>query len=143
MLNLSEEAAAALTERLRTEGVIWITTVTPGGQPQSSPVWFLWEEDEFLVYAQPRSWKVRNIGVNPQVALHLNSDTAGGQVVTFEGSARVAEGHPLAHEVVAYLAKYRAGIAVREILSSDLYASCGLLVADQPSAEWMICSRGP
>ena len=111
MLNLSEEAAAALAERLRTEGVIWITTVTPGGQPQSSPVWFLWEEDEFLVYTQPRSWKVRNIRVNPQVSLHLNSDAAGGQVVTFEGSARIAEGHPRAHEGAAYLAKYRAGIA--------------------------------
>jgi len=111
VLNLSEEAAAALTGRLRTEGVIWITTVTPGGQPQSSPVWFVWEEDEFLVYAQPRSWKVRNIRVNPQVSLHLNSDTAGGQVVTFEGSARIAEGYPLAHEVGAYSAKYRAGIA--------------------------------
>src|SRR5215471_12111893 len=80
MLNLSEEAAAALAERLRAEGVIWITTVTPGGQPQSSPVRFAWEEDEFLVYAQPRSWKVRNIRVNPQVSLHLNSDTASGQL---------------------------------------------------------------
>jgi len=57
-----------------------------------SPVWFVWEEDEFLVYAQPRSWKMRNIRVNPQVSLHLNSDTAGGHVVTFEGSARLAEG---------------------------------------------------
>ena len=66
--------------------------MTPGGQPQSSPVWFVWEEDEFLVYAQPRSWKMRNIRVNPQVSLHLNSDTAGGRVVTFEGSARLAEG---------------------------------------------------
>jgi PPOX class probable F420-dependent enzyme len=111
VLKLSGEAAAALAERLRTESVGWITTVTPGGQPQSSPVWFLWQEDEFLVYAQPHSWKVRNIHANPQVSLHLNSDAEGGQVVTFEGSARIAEGHPLAHEVAAYLAKYRAEIA--------------------------------
>ena len=111
MLNLSEEAAAALAERLRTESVAWITTVTPGGQPQSSPVWFLWDEDEFLVYAQPRSWKVRNIRANPQVSLHLNSDAEGGHVVTFEGSARIAERHSLAHEVAAYLAKYRERIA--------------------------------
>lgn len=111
MLNLSAQASAALAGRLRTENVAWITTVTPGGQPQSSPVWFLWEEDEFLVYAQPHSWKVRNIRANPQVSLHLNSDAEGGQVVTFEGSARIAEGHPLGHEAAAYLAKYREGIA--------------------------------
>ena len=102
MLNLSAEAAAALAERLRTESVAWITAVTPGGQLQSSPAWFLWEEDEFPVHAQPHLWRVRNIRANPQVSLHLNSDAGGGRVVTFEGSARIVEGDPLAHEVAAY-----------------------------------------
>ena len=110
MLNLSAEPSAALAERLRTEIVAWITTVTPGGQPQSSPVWFLWAEGEFLVYAQPLSWKVRNIRANPRVSLHLNSDEQGNRVATFEGSARIPEGHPPGHEVPAYLAKYREGI---------------------------------
>ncbi len=111
MLNLSAEKSAALSERLRTENVAWITTVTPGGQPQSSPVWFLWDENVFLMYAQPHSWKVRNIRTDPKVSLHLNSDAEGGGVVTFEGSAQILEGHPQAHEVTAYLAKYREGIA--------------------------------
>ena len=61
MLDLSADAAAALDERLRAEDIGWLTTVTRDGQPQSSPVWFLWDDDEFLVYAQPRSPKVRNI----------------------------------------------------------------------------------
>jgi PPOX class probable F420-dependent enzyme len=111
VLNLSAEVSAALTERLRTESVAWITTVTPGGQPQSSPVWFLWDEGVFLVYAQPHSWKVRNTRANPKVSLHLNSDEQGGGVVTFEGSAQILDGYPQAHEVPAYLAKYRDGIA--------------------------------
>ena len=111
MLNLSAEASAALTERLRTESVAWITTVTPGGQPQSSPVWFLWDEGVFIVYAQPHSWKVRNARANPRVSLHLNSDEQGGGVVTFEGSAQIPDGPPQAHEFPAYLAKYRDGIA--------------------------------
>ena len=111
MVNLSAEESAALTERLRTESVAWITTVTADGQPQSSPVWFLWDGSKFLVYAQPRSWKVRNIRANPRVSLHLNSDREGGQVATFEGSARICEAEPPGHEVDAYLAKYREGIA--------------------------------
>lgn len=51
MLNLSAEASALVAGRLRTERIAWITTVAPSGQPQSSPVWFLWDEDaaEFLV----------------------------------------------------------------------------------------------
>jgi PPOX class probable F420-dependent enzyme len=111
VLNLSAEASAALTERLQAEGIVWITTVTPDAQPQSSPVWFLWEEGEFLVYAQPHSWKVRNIRANPKVSLHLNSDDEGGQVATFEGTARIGDGDPRPHEVAGYLAKYREGIA--------------------------------
>jgi PPOX class probable F420-dependent enzyme len=111
VLDLSAEASAALEERLRTENIAWITTVTRHGQPQSSPVWFLWDEGEFLVYSQPHSGKVRNIRAHPQVSLHLNSDDQGGRVVTFEGSAGIAEGDPRPHEVAAYLAKYAGGIA--------------------------------
>ena len=111
MLDLSEEASAALEERLRTENIAWITTVTPGEQPQSSPVWFLWDEGEFLVYAQPHSWKVRNIGAHPEVSLHLNSDAKGGRVVTFEGSARIGEGHSPGHQFAPYVAKYGDGVA--------------------------------
>jgi PPOX class probable F420-dependent enzyme len=111
VLNLSAEASAALEERLRTENIAWITTVAPDEQPQSSPVWFLWDATEFLVYAQPHSWKLRNIRAHPKVSLHLNSDDQGGRVVTFEGDARITEGQPLAHEVAAYRAKYRDAIA--------------------------------
>jgi len=111
VLDLSAEKSAAVTERLETEGIAWVTTVTPDGQPQSSPIWFWWDGQEFLVYAQPHSWKVRNIRANPKVSLHLNSDEQGGQVVTFEGAAHIGESDPGAHEAAGYLAKYRAGIA--------------------------------
>jgi PPOX class probable F420-dependent enzyme len=111
MLNLTDEQSAAVVGRLQSESIAWITTVTGDGQPQSSPVWFLWADDRFLVYAQPRSLKVRNIRANPLVSLHLNSDASGGQVVTFEGTAQVSDSHRPAHEDSAYLEKYRAGIA--------------------------------
>ena len=111
MLNLSLEASAALDERLRTEDIARITTVTADGQPQSSPVWFLWDDGEFLVYAEPRSPKVRNIRARPEVSLHLNSDDGGGRVVTFEAAVRIAAEQPPVHQAAAYLAKYREGIA--------------------------------
>jgi PPOX class probable F420-dependent enzyme len=122
MLNLSAEASAALEKRLSEESVAWITTVTAGGQPQSSPVWFLWAGGEFLVYAQPHSWKVRNLRVNPLVSLHLNSDESGNRVATFEGSARICAEDPPAQEVPAYLAKYRAGMAAFDMTPEQLGA---------------------
>ena len=111
MLNLTADAAAALDSRLRAGNIAWLTTVTADGQPQSSPVWFWWDGGEFLIYAQPRSWKVRNIRAHPQVSLNLNSSESGGRVVTFEATARIAGDEPPVHQATAYLAKYRDGIA--------------------------------
>jgi PPOX class probable F420-dependent enzyme len=64
----------------------------------------------FLIYAQPQSWKVRNVRVNQLVSVHLNSDDRGGRVVTFEGAAKISDSRHLAHEDSAYLQKYRDSI---------------------------------
>ena len=36
-------------ERLRTDMIFWLTSVTPAGQPQTFPVWFLWEDGEVRI----------------------------------------------------------------------------------------------
>lgn len=98
-------------ERLRTEEVIWLTTVRRDGQPQPVPVWFLWEGETFLIYSQPDRQKLRNIARNPRVALNLNSDAHGGGVVRIERRAGILEGFPPATEVPEYLEKYREPIS--------------------------------
>ena len=98
-------------ERLRTEEVIWLTTVRRDGQPQPVPVWFLWEGETLLIYSQPNRQKLRNIARNPRVALNLNCDAHGGEVVRAEGTAEILEGFPPSTEVPAYQEKYREPIA--------------------------------
>ena len=46
---------AARSERLETELIGWLTTINPDGQPQSSPIWFLWRDGEVLVYSHVRA----------------------------------------------------------------------------------------
>lgn len=133
MLNLSAEASAELSERLRAEDIAWLTTVSPDGQPQSSPVWFLWTDGSFLVYAQPRSWKVRNIRAHPQVSVHLNSDEHGGNVATFEGIARIADTVPPVHEQPDYLQKYRAGITSIDMTPEQMGAEYSVALVIAPS----------
>jgi PPOX class probable F420-dependent enzyme len=102
---------SALAERrLRDELIIWLTTVTPSGRPQTSPVWFLWDGTEFLVYSKAGTARTRNIEANPAVSLNLDGDGQGGSIVTIEGTAVVDGDAPPPPDVPAYAAKYRAKI---------------------------------
>ena len=92
--------------RLESELIIWLTTVRPSGQPQVSPVWFLLDDGEFLVYSKPDVAKLGNIEANPLVALNLDGNGVGGDIVTIEGRARTVPDQPQAHEVPAFVAKY-------------------------------------
>ena len=94
-----------ITERLDGELVAWMTTVTPSGRPQTSPVWFLREGNELLVYSLD-SARSRNISKNPHVSINLNSDRFGSDVVTMEGTARIDHSTPPASEHHGYIAKY-------------------------------------
>jgi PPOX class probable F420-dependent enzyme len=107
MIDLSTENGVAVVARLERELIVWLTTVSPDGQPQSSPVWFVWDQGEFLVFSLAVTPRVRNIRANPRVALNLNSDPTADDVVTFEGEARIVEAVPPPSGVPEFVAKYR------------------------------------
>jgi PPOX class probable F420-dependent enzyme len=97
-----------IARRLAGEPIGWLTTVNPGGQPQSSPVWFVWDGESLWLRSQPHAGKVRNVEENPGVAFHLADDGHGGSIVTIEGRASV-DVDP-ADVMDAYLAKYDQAI---------------------------------
>ena len=43
MLDETTEFGTRAARRLREEIIGWLTTVTPDGQPQPIPVWFVWD----------------------------------------------------------------------------------------------------
>lgn len=100
------EKGAHARDRLARDRVAWMTTVAANGTPQTSPVWFLWDETSFLVYSLD-SARVRNIVGNPRVALNLDGDGLGGDIVIVEGTARIDHEVESAAENADYLAKYR------------------------------------
>lgn len=100
------EAGAHARDRFATDKVGWLTTVTPKGQPQSTPVWFLWVDDEILVYGDHRAFRNRNIEANPKVSFHLADDGFGGDIVAIQGEARIDPDHPAIPDNAAYLEKY-------------------------------------
>ena len=125
----STEGGARALERLgsASELIGWLTTTNPDGQPQSSPIWFLWVDDEVLVYSGKRAPRNGNVADRPLVSFNLNSDPVGGDVVTMEGEARVDLSYPPADHVAAYIAKYQG-------LLDDYGWTAGYFAAEYPLA---------
>lgn len=100
-----DKAATEALERLRSERAGWLTTVAPDGTPQSSPVWFIWNDDDLYLYSR-RSPRVRNIRQNPRVSFNLDGNRQGGKIVVMEGTALIDENAPSVPDNAEYLEKY-------------------------------------
>jgi PPOX class probable F420-dependent enzyme len=105
-IDTSTDRGKHVERRLREDIIAWLTTVRPNGQPDTVPVWFLWEDGSVLIYSRPDKTKLHNLEQNPRVSLVVDDTRGGGDVIRIEGTAAVVAGHPLAHEHPAYLAKY-------------------------------------
>lgn len=114
-----------IQERLEGEIVAWMTTVNAAGQPQTSAVWFLVDDEAIVIYSLDGTPRTRNIRGNPRVCLNLNSTPTGGEIVIIEGDAViVADGQP-ADADESYVAKYREPMA-------DLGMTPASFAADYP-----------
>jgi PPOX class probable F420-dependent enzyme len=109
-IDTGSEFGARAARRLKDQLIYWLVTVGPDDTPQPSPVWALWDGETFLIYSQANTPKLRNIARHPRVALHLDGDGQGGDVVVVTGEARIVTDVPPADQVPEYVAKYRQGI---------------------------------
>ncbi len=107
----STEFGARVARRLADEPVAWLTLVDPGGTPQPAPIWFLWDGDTALVYSDRRAKRLAHLRANPRVALHLDGNGHGGDIVVLTGEVAEAPGEPPVPDNPAYLAKYGGQIA--------------------------------
>ena len=68
----------------------WVTTVHPGGRPNSSAVWGVWLDGQFWFSCSPQSRKAKNLARNP--ACTITTDLADDAVI-IEGTAKPVRGH--------------------------------------------------
>jgi PPOX class probable F420-dependent enzyme len=112
MIDPTTKAGARALERLEHEHHLWLTTVTPAGQPQPSPIWFLWIDDEVYLLSRADTPRPANIRANPRVAAHFDSDGDGGGIVVLEGEARIVRERATLTDVPpAYVEKYAERLA--------------------------------
>lgn len=109
-IDTSTEFGRRVEQRLRDETIVWLTTVSAAGQPMSVPVWFYWDGESVLIYSRPNKPKLSHIVRNPKVSLNFNSDEYAGDVIQFDGEARIDDTAPPATGVAPMMEKYEAGI---------------------------------
>lgn len=100
-----------LAEALDNALIGFVTAVNGDGQPQTSPVWFMRDGEDFVVYNRPTAPRLESIAANPQVAFNLRADRAGHAMVSLEGTAAEEASLPPAWQFPGYLEKYDAEIA--------------------------------
>ena len=73
--------------RLESDLVVWLTTITDEGAPAPYPVWFVVDGEDVVVFSRPSARRINNIARRPLVSLHFNSDPFGGDVWVLTGKA--------------------------------------------------------
>ena len=134
MLDPNTPQGARAIARLTDEKIIWLTTVRRNGQPQTSPVWFLFQDGEFLIYSLPGTARTANLEANPLVSLHLDGNGEGGDIVSIEGKARIDPAAPPSN---------RGGCLPGEVRRTSSPGTVGRRTRSPPTTRWPSGSPQP
>jgi len=126
-------------ERLRNERAYWIVTVGSAGRPSVRPVDGLFVDGALYVGGSPATRWMRDIGANPEVAVHLDGLD---DVIIVEGSVEILERaeNDLAERLAAAsTAKYpEYGV------TADLYRRRGAIrIRPRTVVTWTDISKDP
>ena len=136
MIDLTSDFGKTARRHLDEEYFIWLTTVDSNLTPQPRPVWFIWEDDSFLIFSEPKAHKVKHIGKNPRVSLHFNTaDKKGEQdVIIIHGTAVIDPGMPSVQKVPAYVKKYGTGIADLKLSPEEMGKKYSVAIRVRPGS---------
>ena len=132
-IDTGSEFGARVVRRLTEETIGWLTTVSPNGTPQPSPIWFLWDGETVLIYSQPNTPKLRHIAANPRVSFNFDGDGHGGNIIVITGEATIDQSAPPAHQHREYAAKYARGFRALNMTPEAFAQSYSVPIRLQPA----------
>lgn len=127
------EPGFALDRRIRSESVVWLTTVSADGRPHVVPVWFDWDGESFLVFTKPEAKKVRNLRSNAAVMLALGEPRADFDVVLIEAEAEILDAPTSALAPMAYFDRYATWMAAIGLSRGEFVATYSRALRIRPT----------
>lgn len=103
----SEAAPPAADAALRSDPVVWLSTVRPDGRPHLVPVWFHWDGERIVAFSKPRARKVENLRDRPNVMLAIGTPGPDFEVELIEAMAELPDGPSAALMPDGFAHKYR------------------------------------
>ena len=89
----------------------FLTAVNHRGQPQTSPVWYIRDGEDLVVYNRPTAARLQSIANNNRVAFTLRADRGAKSGISLEGTAVVDSSLPPAVDFPGYVDRYAGEIA--------------------------------
>lgn len=131
MFDLKTDFGQLVSQRLKDEDVIWLTTVSPRGAPQPNPVWFYWDDPCIIMYSKPDSYRIRNLQHSPLVALNLQpAGVLGDNVAIMHGKAKLTFNYPQIHP--GYVKKYAQHLVDLGVTLDELVATYTVEIRVEP-----------
>jgi PPOX class probable F420-dependent enzyme len=130
----ADPAATRLDRLLRTETVVWLSSVCADGQlPHLVPIWFSWDGETVLIASKPHARKVANLRANPAVMLALGEPDADFDVGLVEGVAELLDEPAATVLPASHLAKYRAQMAAIGLTADEFLATYSQVIRIRPT----------
>jgi PPOX class probable F420-dependent enzyme len=118
---------------LRTEPVIWLSSVRPDGRPHLIPIWFSWDGQDIHVASKPEAQKIRNLRANPTVMLALGEAEVDFDVGLLEGRAELLDRPASAVLPPGHLSKYTARMAGIGLSRDEFLATYSQVIRITPT----------
>jgi PPOX class probable F420-dependent enzyme len=107
MLDVTDRRYAHVTERLRSDLMMWLSSVRPDGRAHLVPVWFLWQDDVIYIFSKPDQ-KIRNLSQNTSAMVGIDDTKGGEDPIMLAGNVQLLKHPDLPPGIQdAYAEKYR------------------------------------
>jgi PPOX class probable F420-dependent enzyme len=124
--------AARIDLKLRSETVVWLSSVSADGSPHLVPIWFSWDGETVLIASKPFAKKVANLRANPSVMLALGEPDDDFDVGMVQGTAELLDSPAAAVLPPGYLAKYRTQMAAIGLTRDEFLQTYSQVIRIRP-----------
>lgn len=126
-------AAARIDRMLRSESVIWLSSVSAGGRPHLVPIWFSSDGEALLIASKPHAKKVRNLRANPSVMLALGEPDDDFDVGMIRGAAELLDGPASVVLPAGHITKDQAQMTAIGLTPDEFLATYSQVIRIRPT----------